>query len=272
MKNTLNNKIYNGYVSHFRFKPKIHKFKYNVFKIFINLENIEKTAKSLMFFSLNKFNLFSFHYKDYLGKTKNNPYFKAKELFIKHNLFFRKDKIYILCYPRMLGYVFNPITTYFCITKENKIRSVLYEVHNTFGDKHYYLTKYSPNKKDKTKKEFHVSPFFDTNGEYEFNSFINDKYTKIEINYYTIKKNKKSNLLNAIFYGKEKTFNDTNLLIYFLKFPFMTFKVIYAIHLNAIKLWIKGIKFFSRPNPPRNILSLSKTLKENNRYVNKQIK
>ena len=269
MKKTLKNKIYNGYVSHFRFKPKIHKFKYNVFKIFIDLENIEKTTKGSIFFSLNKFNFFSFHFKDYLGKTKTNPYFKAKYLFKKHNLFFKKDKIYILCYPRMLGYVFNPLSTYFCITKENKIRSILYEVHNTFGDQHCYLTKYSPNKKDKTKKIFHVSPFFDIDGEYEFDSFLNNKSIKIEINYYNIKNNKKNNLLNAIFYGKEKKFNDTNLLIYFLKFPFMTLKVIYAIHLNAIKLWLKGIRFFSRPNPPRNILSLSKTLKEKNRYVNK---
>ena len=269
MKNTLNNKIYNGYVSHFRFKPKIHKFKYNVFKLFLDLENIDKTAKSSIFFSLNKFNLFSFYYKDHIKNIEKNPYFKIKKLFKKHNLFYKKDKIYILCYPRILGYVFNPLSTYFCITKENKIRSILYEVHNTFGDQHYYLTKYIQNKKDKAKKTFHVSPFFKIEGEYEFNSLLKNNSIKIEINYYTKTNNKKNNLLNAIFYGKEKQFNDSNLLINFLKFPFMTLKVIYAIHFNAIKLWIKGIKFFSRPIPPTNILSLSKTLKEKNRYANK---
>ena len=269
MKNTLNNKIYNGHVSHFRFKPKIHKFKYNVFKIFIDLDNIEKITKKTLFFSLNKFNLFSFYYKDHIENIEKNPYFKVKEVFKKHNLFFKKDKIYILCYPRILGYVFNPLSTYFCITKENKIRSVLYEVHNTFGDQHYYLTKYLHNKKDKAKKKFHVSPFFKIEGEYEFSSLLKDKSIKIEINYFTKKQNKKFNLLNSIFYGEEKQFNDYNLLINFFKFPLMTLKVIFGIHLNAIKLWMKGIKFFSRPIPPTNILSLSKTLKEEKKYVDK---
>ena len=115
----------------------------------------------------------------------------------------------------------------------------------------------------------HEEPFFKIEGEYEFNSLLKNNSIKIEINYYTKTNNKKNNLLNAIFYGKEKQFNDSNLLINFLKFPFMTLKVIYAIHFNAIKLWIKGIKFFSRPIPPTNILSLSKTLKEKNRYANK---
>ncbi len=243
--------------------PKIHKFKYNVFKIFFDLETIDEFTKTHIFFSLNRFNLFSFYYKDHLNKENKNPFYEAKKIFLKNNLYDKGDKIFILCYPRILGYVFNPISIFLCISKSNKnIKSILYEVNNTFGDKHYYLGKYNPKIKDKTKKVFHVSPFFNIKGEYEFSSVINKNSIKIEINYFNNNKNKKIHMLNAIFYGKQEEFTDIKLLINFFKFPFMTLKVIIAIHINALKLWFKGIKFFSRPKPPRNILSLNKSLRK----------
>ena len=261
MKNYFENKLYKGFVSHYRFSPKIHKFKYDVFKIFLNLENIEESVKKYSFFSLNKFNIYSFYYKDHLDNENSNPYLQAKKIFTKHKLYENQDKIYILCYPRILGYVFNPLSLYFCISNKNEIKSILYEVHNTFGDKHFYLSKYKLNSIDKVNKVFHVSPFFNIEGEYEFNSILNDDFVNIQINYFTYEEKSKVHLLNATFSAKREELSDKNLLINFIKFPFMTFKVIIAIHINALKLWIKGIKFFSRPNPPRNILSINKSLR-----------
>ena len=268
MKNYFENNIYKGFVSHHRFAPKIHKFKYSVFKTFLNLENIIEYEKKYSFFSLNKFNLYSFYFKDHLNGKNINPYNQAKNIFKKHNLYSNQDKIYILCYPRILGYVFNPLSLYFCISKKNKIKSILYEVHNTFSDRHYYLSKYKKNSRDSVKKVFHVSPFFTIEGFYEFNSVLNNDSIKIEINYFNNDEKNKIHLLNATFFGKKEEFTDINLLINFIKFPFMTLKVIAAIHINALKLWIKGIKFFSRPSPPRNILSLNKSLRNKKNNAN----
>ena len=159
MKFLKNFHIYSGYVGHYRFYPKIHKFKYRVFTLLLNLEKLEEIEKKLIFFSLNKFNLFSFYFKDHTEKPHCNPFIWAKNIFLSKKLYNNKDKIYILCYPRILGYVFNPLTTYFCISKDNKIKAIIYEVHNTFKDRHYYVTKYN-SKNENIAKVFHVSPFF----------------------------------------------------------------------------------------------------------------
>lgn len=256
---TINNYIFKGYVSHYRFQPKIHKFKYRVFKLFMNLEQLEKLENKTIFFSLNKFNLFSFYYKDHTEKPYNNPINWVKNIFLSKNLYKKNDKIYILCYPRILGYVFNPLTTYFCIGDKDEIKAIIYEVHNTFKDRHYYLTKYNA-KNEIAEKTFHVSPFFKIEGEYEFATKLNNNSLKVEIKYSKNKNNKNISLLNAVFYGKKTKFNNTNILIYFFTYPLMTIKIIYSIHLQAFFLWIKGIKFFNRPIPKINTISLSKTL------------
>ena len=83
-------------------------------------------SKYFNFFSINKFNLFSFYFKDHTEKPYNNPFFWAKAILTNKNLYDDEDRIYILCYPRILGYVFNPLTTYFCIDKNNNIKAIIY--------------------------------------------------------------------------------------------------------------------------------------------------
>jgi len=257
--------IYKGFVSHYRFYPKIHKFKYRIFSLFINLEELENLDKDTILFSINKFNLFSFYFKDHTEKPFNNPIIWAKNILSNKNLYNKNDRIFILCYPRILGYVFNPLTTYFCIDQNNNIKAIIYEVHNTFGDRHSYITKYC-HLNEKVDKMFHVSPFFPIEGEYEFDTNIKNKSIKIEIKYYK----DKTNLLNAVFCGQQSQFNDQNLLLCFFLYPLMTLKVIYSIHLQALYLWIKGIKFFNRPTPSKEIISFSKTLIKDNEKDDKK--
>ncbi len=260
------NYIYRGFVSHYRFYPKIHKFKYRVFSMLLNLEELESLDKKTRLFSINKFNLFSFFYKDHSEEPYDNPLYWAKKILDSKNLYKKKDRIFILCYPRILGYVFNPLTTYFCITPNNKIKAIIYEVHNTFGDRHSYVTKYS-HLNEKADKVFHVSPFFNIEGEYEFDTILKNKSLKIVINYY---KKDETKLLNANFYGKQSILSDKKLLLCFFIYPLMTIKVIYSIHLQALFLWFKGIKFFNRPIPSKDIISFSKTLLKNNEKNDKK--
>ena len=252
--------IYKGFVSHYRFYPKIHKFKYRIFSLLINLEKLKNLEKIRHFFLSTNLIYLAFISKITLKNHIITLFSGQKAILTNKNLYDEEDRIYILCYPRILGYVFNPLTTYFCIDKNNNIKAVIYEVHNTFGDRHSYVTRYS-NLNEKVKKVFHVSPFFKIEGEYEFNTKILNKSIKVEIKYY---KKDKTNLLNAIFYGEQSELNDKNLLLCFFAYPLMTIKVIYSIHLHALYLWIKGIKFFNRPNPSKDIISFSKTLIKDN--------
>ena len=259
-----NNYIFTGHVSHYRFHPKVHYFKYRVFKLFLNLEEIEKIEKKLTFFSLNKFNIFSLYFKDHTEKPYANPFKWAKKLLVNNNLYDESDNIFILCYPRILGYVFNPLTTYFCIGKNKKIKAIIYEVHNTFGNRHYYITKYS-SKNEVAKKIFHVSPFFKIEGDYEFGTKLINNSLKVEIKYYKKENNKNINLLNALFYGKKSELSNKNLIVYFFIYPLMTIKVIYSIHLQAFFLWKKGIKFIKKPKLSKTIISLSNSLIKNDK-------
>ena len=154
--------IYNGKVIHKRFKPKKHFFKYRVFSLLLSLDEIKKIEKNIFFFSYNKFNLISFYDKDH-GNRDGSPLIG----WVKKNLKTigideEKITIKLLCYPRILGYVFNPLSIFFIYNKHMEIISILYEVKNTFGEQHTYIFKVDKDNdyvKNNCDKKFFVSPF-----------------------------------------------------------------------------------------------------------------
>ena len=260
MKNTYNtrNCIYLGDVFHSRLQPKKHKFNYKVFYLNINLKEIKKKSP-LLLLSYNKFNLFSFHDKDHgaINCKKINTW--IRNLIKKNKIKINIENIYLLCFPRVLGYVFNPLSVYSCLDKNNKIVLQIYEVHNTFNQRYFYLVKDSFNKENHNntyKKEFHVSPFMSMKGKYKFKSYLNKKKIKLIVEYFS----KNENFI-ASFSGIEKKLNNYNLLIYFLKIPFMTVKIIVGIHYEAIILYFKGIKFLKCPKP--NKINFIKYIRNN---------
>ena len=127
------NCIFEGSVSHNRVYPKNHSFKYNVFCLNFDLCDIKGIFKRIPLFSINKFNLFSFYYSDY-GPKNCKDLEKWIKTTVKHSGIKEKiEAIFMLAYPRMLGYVFNPLTIYTCVNKNNKVIAQIYEVHNTFS-------------------------------------------------------------------------------------------------------------------------------------------
>ena len=152
------NCIYLGNVFHARLQPKIHKLNYNVFYLNINLKEIKK-KKSLLFLSYNKFNLFSFYDKDHGSIQCKDINIWIRNLVKKNNIKVNIENIYLLCFPRVLGYVFNPLSIYSCLDKNNKIILQIYEVHNTFNQRYFYIVKNSFNKRNHSniyKKKFIV--------------------------------------------------------------------------------------------------------------------
>ena len=164
--------IYNGHVTHKRFKPKKHFFKYKVFSLLIDLSEIQQLEKELTLFSYNKFNILSFYDVDHGSRDGSSLIDWVKENMIKNHISIEGISIKILCYPRIWGYVFNPLSVFFVYDKNSNLIAILYEVKNTFGEQHTYIFKLQ--KTDKLiehtcKKKFHVSPFIEMDCTYLFN-------------------------------------------------------------------------------------------------------
>ena len=241
----INSCIYNGSVIHKRFKPKEHTFSYKVFSLFLDLDEINKIDKEIPFFSYNKFNLISFHDKDH-GDRNNNS---LKEWVITNlkniDINEKNIKIKILCYPRIFGYVFNPLSIFFIYDTDSNPIAILYEVKNTFGEQHTYVFKIDIKDKqisNNCKKKFYVSPFMDLESKYFFKVLIPSERLSVIID----QRDKEGKLLFASQDGERVRINSKNLLISYLKHPLMTLKIISAIHYEALKLWIKGVKLVKK--------------------------
>ena len=163
--------IYAGNVIHKRFKPREHFFKYKVFSLFLDLSEIEQISKNIFFFSYNKFNLISFYNVDHGSRDGSNLKDWVFKNIKKHGIENSNIRIKLLCYPRILGYVFNPLSIFFIYDKNSSLVAILYEVKNTFGEQHTYVFKVKKQKKiiqNNCKKKFFVSPFMDLNSSYYF--------------------------------------------------------------------------------------------------------
>ena len=240
-----NSCIYVGNVIHKRFKPKKHFFKYSVFSLFLDLDEINELDQQIPFFSYNKFNILSFFDKDHGYRDGSSIKDWLIHVLQKKNISTMNIKIKILCYPRIFGYVFNPLSIFFIYDADSNPIAILYEVKNTFGEQHTYVFKI--NIKDQhisnnCKKKFYVSPFMDLESKYFFKVLIPNERLSVIID----QRDKEGKLLFASQDGERVKLSSKNLLISYLKHPLMTIKIISAIHYEALKLWIKGIKLVKK--------------------------
>ncbi len=237
--------IYNGVVIHKRFKPKTHFFKYSVFSLLIDLSEIYELDRKIRFFSFNKFNLISFYEKDHGYRDGSSLVEWVKKNLNENDINCKDIRIKLLCYPRIFGYVFNPLSVFFIYDSREKLISILYEVKNTFGEQHTYIFKVTDNSnlfQHNCLKKFHVSPFIEMNCNYFFRTLKPGEKISVIIDQYQT--NEK--ILYASQDGKRVEFSSKELLKSYLKHPLMTFKIISAIHFEAFKLWTKGIKFIKK--------------------------
>ncbi len=242
-------KIFEGHIFHKRIAEKNHSFDNKSLFLLINIKKLSRlllmnSFKSPSLFSINKFNFLSWYCSDH-GERKINSSPKDLLIFLKK---LEKEKefddIYLFCFPRSLGFGFNPLSIYFCYIKKNLVKTI-FEVKNTFGDIHHYIL---PNVqkngiKQKVKKKLFVSPFFDNEGHYELSANFINKKIFIEINYFKFKKLLLSANLKAI----EIHFTNTQILKSFFKFLSFPGKNLINIHLEALKLWTKKIKIYKTP-------------------------
>ena len=248
----MNSCIYNGEVTHTRFKPVRHFLKYKTFSLLIDLDEINLLDKSIGIFSHNKFNIFSFYDKDHGdrdgGNLKDWVISNLNKFQIKENI----TNIKVLCYPRILGYVFNPLSIFYCYEKD-KLVAIFYEVKNTFNEQHTYIFKIKNNEEiiQKCRKKFYVSPFMDMETFYNFKLINpNDK-----LSVFIKQTDADGTILTATQTGDKKEFSFKQLAINFLKYPLMTIKIISSIHYEALLLWKKGAIYRKRDIKLKNNLS-----------------
>src|SRR5262245_13953970 len=132
--------IYAGHVIHHRLRPRVHRLRYRVFWLLLDLDDIDHLAKKLRFFSRNRFNLFAFFERDFGDGTAVPLLTQAQTLLQRAGCQPGEvGTIKLLCMPRMLGYAFNPLSIYFCYRRDGALEAMIYEVHNTFGERHSYV-------------------------------------------------------------------------------------------------------------------------------------
>ena len=237
--------IYTGQVIHKRFKPKKHFFKYNVFSLLIDLSELNELSKELRLFSYNKFNILSFYDSDHGPRDGTSLISWVKDHLINNKINSQGIRIKLLCYPRVWGYVFNPLSIFFVYDKDSNLISILYEVKNTFDEQHTYVFKIDEKSQvleHSCKKKFHVSPFIEMNCLYNFKILKPDSKLSVIIN----QNDDYGKLLFASQDGVKKEINNKNLVFSYMFHPLMTFKIIGAIHFEAFKLWLKGIKLVKK--------------------------
>ncbi|HEY5290670.1 MAG TPA: DUF1365 domain-containing protein [Caulobacteraceae bacterium] len=239
----MNSALYVGWVSHRRFGPKPHRLRYAVFQLLLDLDEAEAFSRRLRLFSTNRFNLFSHYDRDHGERKPARLRAWAEEKLAEGGMAIQGGRIMLLAMPRLLGHVFNPLSIYYCHRPDGPLAAVIYEVNNTFGERHAYVLAADSDTdgpiRQSCAKAFRVSPFMDLALGYEFDLSRPGETLRAEIN---ARDGDGELVLSAVFAGERRELTDRNLLMALVRFPLMTLKVVAAIHYEAVKLWLKGVK------------------------------
>lgn len=248
-------RLFFGRVHHARLRPVLHHFSYPVFYVQLPLQDLSAAENAI--FSIDRFNILQFKRSDHGPRDGSEllPWIQAR---LRERNLPSDGEIILQCFPRVLGYVFNPASFWFCRNREGALIAVLIEVRNTFGGHHCYLI-HNPDgapirdgQQFHTRKEFHVSPFFCVEGAYRFRFCFERALNSIHIVY----GDDDGDLLKASIAGKPIAWSCRTLLSALAKMPLLTFGVMLRIHWQALRLWLKGVPFYGAIPTAKPTLSI----------------
>lgn len=237
-----------GSVMHKRLFPKVNAFKYSIYYLSLPLSKINKSLET-GYLKYNRFGLLSFYDRDHGDRDGSDLRDWAQKTLHSQGVDNVDGEIILVTMPRVLGYVFNPVSFWYCYDKANILRAVICEVNNTFAQTHTYVCPYDEHQKPQdqittTDKVFHVSPFLTRDGGYRFRFAKNDKNFGAWIDYYH--KNGEKQLITTLT-GRMKPLDKSGLSRAFWRYPLVTLKAIFLIHWQAVKLLTKGIEYVPKP-------------------------
>lgn len=235
--------LYVGHVAHMR--PGKHRLRYAVFMLALDLDELDALDTQLNLFSHNRFNLLALHDRDHAGRTGQPIRPQIEQKLREAGIAWDGGAIALLAMPRLFNYVFNPISIYFCRRRSGEIAALVHEVANTFGERHFYVLPAREADGAVTQacdKDFFVSPFLEMDLRYEFRIQPPGEAVNIAM----IVRRGTEIALTASFAGKHRPLTDANLLRAWAGNPLMTLKVIAGIHWEAVKMWLKGVRYLGR--------------------------
>lgn len=252
-----------GQVKHTRLRPVQNRFTYDVFTLKVPMRERRRNPNLLSQFGIgdNQWSFYSFNDQDH-GDGSQDSLGWAEAIFTKEGINVPDGEIWLQTFPRVLGYVFNPVSFWIYSQPDHSVCAVLAEVNNTFGERHCYLlhkengASLHSGETLISDKVFHVSPFCDVSGEYRFR-FLFSKDSESGLNS-VCRIELFSELLPLIYTsisGEDQTLTQSALRRAKFQYPMMTFGVIARIHWQAFKLWLKGVPFHSKPEPPKMEIS-----------------
>jgi len=254
---TLASGLYCGLVSHARVKPRKHRLAYKVFMLLVDLD--ELPGLKLKTLGVGRFNLFGFDTKRFGPQGEKDGSGRPLKAQIESTLtdagIATGGPIRMLAMPQILGRAFNPLTVYFCHAANGTLSAILYEVNNTFGERHSYLIP-APNAaliKQGCAKQFYVSPFMDMDLTYAFRILRPEDRVLVSVD----TSDAEGLILAASFSGERRPLTDGELIKAWLTHPWMTLGTMAAIHLEALKIWLKGEKVRARPKKPERAVTVS---------------
>lgn len=254
----LRSRIYFGNVMHKRLRPFQHRFDYRVYAFLFDLDELARLDRELPLFSHNRANVFSLRDRDH-GPRDGSPLKPwAERLCAEAGLELGGGRIQLLCLPRLFGYAFNPLSLWFCHGADGELRAVIYEVRNTFGDQHSYVIPLAaPPAGEEAfdqacEKGFYVSPFIPMAASYRFRLRPPGRRLAVLIRQAV----KEGEILLATWTGHGARLGLGTLSRALLLYPLLTFKIMFAIHWQALWLWAKGARYYRRPQPPKEPVSL----------------
>jgi DUF1365 family protein len=247
--------LYEGAMTHHRLRPRDHRFSYRMYYGLFDLDELPQLDRRLRLFSHNSWNAFSLRDDKHGSDDGTTPREWIGQQLADAEYGFELGRVQVLAFPAVVGYVFNPISVWWCFDTDDKLRAVLHEVRNTFGDKHCYLSEVDPtDPRQSFDKELHVSPFMDLEKSYSFTLTAPGDTVGVRIR----EDDKEGKLFTASFVGRRVEFTDRNLARLFVRYPLITLKSVFAIHWHALQLWRKKIRFHRRPQPPADLVTIKK--------------
>lgn len=248
----MNSALYSGDVVHARLRPRRHRLRYRVFWLLLDLAELDAVDRRLRLLSRNRFNLLGFHDRDH-GDGSGRPLRdQILELLDREGVDIGAGAIRLLTMPRVLGYVFNPISLYYCHRPDGRLAAMVYEVTSTFGERHAYVLPVAAEDaaedriRQSADKRLYVSPFMTMGMRYDFRGKAPSEALTLLIDGF----DREGLLIATAMRGRRRPLTDRTLLTAALAMPLLTLKVTAGIHWEALRLWLKGVPLTSRVLPP----------------------
>ncbi len=246
----MNSALYECHVMHHRLAPKVHRFQYEVFYLWLDLDEIDALSGQLRLFKRNRWSLFSFFDADHIVKDGRDVKENVLQILREQQIDTTPiTSIRLLTFPRVLGYIFNPVCFYYCFDAEGKPLCAVAEVTNTYKEqKPYVIRELEADGRLRltTPKHFYVSPFFGLELSFDFKLRIPGDHLEIHLDDH----DGEDRVLLTSLTGKRRKLDDSALLACAVKYPLLTLRVIFLIHWHAFRLWLKKLPVHRKAAEP----------------------